>query len=127
MEEGSHNVLDAFRGNDLVEMDLTVPSGKEDEVKSMLYDMSGTKNGMFQNSYWQAKGPQTDKVTFLSPTITVEKAKKICQDCPKYVGIKVSAVYPVGSEEAVYEGPLTVARKEFSSIRRKVRKLIRKT
>jgi len=127
MEEGSHNVLDAFRGDDLVEMNLTVPSGKEDKVKSMLYDMSGTKNGMFQNSYWQAKGPQTDAVTFWSPTLTVEKAKKICQECPEYVDIKVSAVYPVGSEEAVYEGPLTVARKEFSSLQKKVRKLIGKT
>jgi hypothetical protein len=123
MEEDSYNVLNAFRGNDLVEMDLTIPAEKENEVKRML----DTKYEMFQNGCWQAEDPQTNKITLWSPTITVEKAKKICQDCPGYVGIKVSAVYPVGSEEAVYEGPLTVAKKEFRSIQRKFRKLIGKT
>ncbi len=127
MEERLYSALDVFRGNDLVEMDLTVPSGKENEVKGMLYDMSGTKNGMFQNGCWQSKNPQTNTVTFWSPTLTVEKAKIICKDCPEYVGIKLSAVYPVGSEEAVYEGPLTLARKEFRSLQRKFRKLIGKT
>ena len=67
------NILDALNGNDQVELDLTVPSEREDEFKKVL----NIRYGDFHNGCWQAEEPKNNKVVLHSPTITVDTARRI--------------------------------------------------
>ena len=109
--------MDALQYNDQVELDLTAPVEKEEEVKNRL----SIRYGAFYDNLWSSNDPVGNKVCLCSPTIGIETAKRIVRNAPSYVNISVSGVYLVGTHESIYRGPLKLSRKEMKSFRDAIR------
>jgi hypothetical protein len=114
------NMLNAFRWNDIAEVDMTVPLEKEDEIKKKL----NIRYGDFSSFCWGSEETKNGKITLLSPTMMVEAAKKLVRICPDYAEIAVSA-RPLGYEgkNHVYEGPTTLSTSEYRALKTKVREI----
>ena len=110
------NVFNAFHGNDLAEIDLTIPPEKEQEIKKRFH----IKYVYFETGGWN-KEKRGKKVALMSPVLTVDTAKRISLGCPEYVSVHVDGIHPVGSCGSIYHGPLMIPRKDYYALRKKAR------
>jgi hypothetical protein len=112
------NALNAFHGNDLSELDLTVPLEKENAIKQKLH----IKYGDFNDGCWTSE-EKNKRVTLFSPTMTVDTARRMIKECPDYASVVIATVRPIGHEESVYEGPPTIPQDKYETLEKKVRRI----
>jgi hypothetical protein len=110
------NVFNAFHGNDLTEIDLTIPPEKEYEIKAKLH----IKYVYFETGGWH-KEERGKKITLMSPALTVDTAKRMAHECPDYVEINVDGIHLVGSCGAIYHGTLMLPAKAYEALRKMVK------